>query len=218
MKNRVYIVIAASYCLFSLSSIAHAEIPNKLQQLGRACGVGWGDGYHACRCSGFRPGADLPPEPYCYGNCRNGLCGSGHCGSGHCRLCGPVYEFGAVIGAQAKARPCNCSQCSGATYLHHAVTPQGDTQVDSQIDLSAPSVLGSLDEEPLNLESETLDQETTEDLGSDLGSFDEFLSNSIRHSRSTKHSVLQPSNENTLLSVQIRSVQFVSPKRLPIVR
>ena len=35
-----------------------------IQRLGRNCGFGWGDGYHACKSSGCRPGADLPPRSY----------------------------------------------------------------------------------------------------------------------------------------------------------
>ncbi|MCS7468341.1 hypothetical protein NZK35_16945 [Stieleria sp. ICT_E10.1] len=43
---------------------AHADHPATMQRLGRLLGVGWGDGYHVCRDSGFRPGADLPPHGY----------------------------------------------------------------------------------------------------------------------------------------------------------
>ena len=38
-----------------------AEMPNQVERLGRLYGVCWGDGYHACRSSGFHPLADLPP-------------------------------------------------------------------------------------------------------------------------------------------------------------
>ena len=31
-------------------------------QTGRLLGIGWGDGYHGCYGSGFRPGADRPPR------------------------------------------------------------------------------------------------------------------------------------------------------------
>ncbi len=35
-----------------------------VQRLGRLLGVGWGDGYHSCADSGFRPGANMPPRSY----------------------------------------------------------------------------------------------------------------------------------------------------------
>jgi hypothetical protein len=38
-----------------------AEMPHPVERLGRLYGVCWGDGYHACRSSGFHPLADLPP-------------------------------------------------------------------------------------------------------------------------------------------------------------
>ena len=55
-----------------VASIAAAMFANSvnaggfepIQRLGRHCGFGWGDGYHACKDSGFRPGADLPPRSY----------------------------------------------------------------------------------------------------------------------------------------------------------
>ncbi len=39
-----------------------AQVPRPLERLGRLYGVYWGDGYHACDCSGVRPLADLPPS------------------------------------------------------------------------------------------------------------------------------------------------------------
>ncbi|TWU35689.1 hypothetical protein Q31b_51240 [Novipirellula aureliae] len=37
---------------------------SKIQQWGRWCGWGWGDGYHACQDSSCRPLADLPPKSF----------------------------------------------------------------------------------------------------------------------------------------------------------
>jgi len=37
---------------------------SRIQQLGRWCGWGWGDGYHACHNSSCRPLADLPPRAF----------------------------------------------------------------------------------------------------------------------------------------------------------
>lgn len=46
-------------------TVASAELPHQpLERVGRLCGIGWGDGYHACSSSGFRPFADLPPKTY----------------------------------------------------------------------------------------------------------------------------------------------------------
>ncbi|WP_040767748.1 hypothetical protein [Novipirellula maiorica] len=67
-----------------------AELPGSLQQLGRIVGVGWGDGYHACKCSEACLCADMPPRPYCEGNC------DGQCGHGNCSACGDVLSCDAV--------------------------------------------------------------------------------------------------------------------------
>ncbi|MGB7342647.1 MAG: hypothetical protein WBD20_00390 [Pirellulaceae bacterium] len=47
-----------------VASTASAGGLEPLQRIGRTLGCGWGDGYHACQDSGFRPGADLPPRSY----------------------------------------------------------------------------------------------------------------------------------------------------------
>ena len=44
--------------------MANADWPQAVDRLGRYCGVGWGDGYHACQSSGARPLANLPPRSY----------------------------------------------------------------------------------------------------------------------------------------------------------
>ena len=44
--------------------IVSAGNPLSLQRLGRQFGFGWGDGYHGCRDSGLRLGADRPPHSY----------------------------------------------------------------------------------------------------------------------------------------------------------
>ncbi|MEM6778509.1 MAG: hypothetical protein AAF670_12695 [Planctomycetota bacterium] len=41
-----------------------AGFPELTDRVGRFCGYGWGDGYHACRSSGARPLANLPPRSY----------------------------------------------------------------------------------------------------------------------------------------------------------
>jgi len=43
---------------------AWADTPEPIQRLGRFFGAGWGDGYHACETSGFRPLANLPPASF----------------------------------------------------------------------------------------------------------------------------------------------------------
>jgi len=41
-----------------------AGYPETYERMERLYGFGWGDGYHACRSSGARPLADLPPRTY----------------------------------------------------------------------------------------------------------------------------------------------------------
>tara|TARA_R110002049_G_scaffold305056_3_gene501110 strand:- start:68724 stop:69962 length:1239 start_codon:yes stop_codon:yes gene_type:complete len=58
---------------------APADSPEPLQRLGRFVGAGWGDGYHACESSGFRPVSNLPPRSFYqqFGNtngCQGGTC------------------------------------------------------------------------------------------------------------------------------------------------
>lgn len=55
-------VLITSLC--GTTSIASAQFLEPVQRAGRICGVGWGDGYHACRHSGLRLLADLPPRSY----------------------------------------------------------------------------------------------------------------------------------------------------------
>ncbi|MEM6471736.1 MAG: hypothetical protein AAF802_19405 [Planctomycetota bacterium] len=45
-------------------STAFADTTSIIDRAGRLLGFGWGDGYHACRDGGCRPGADLPPGSY----------------------------------------------------------------------------------------------------------------------------------------------------------
>lgn len=58
--------IASGIGLFAAfaSFPALAGPPALLEQAGRYLGAGWGDGYHACKDGGCRPGADLPPGSY----------------------------------------------------------------------------------------------------------------------------------------------------------
>ncbi len=69
---------------------ALAEMPSTLQQLGRIVGAGWGDGYHACKCSEGGLCADFPPRPYCQGNC------DGQCGQNGCNGCGDIIPCDSV--------------------------------------------------------------------------------------------------------------------------
>ncbi|WP_197169047.1 hypothetical protein [Novipirellula galeiformis] len=93
-------------CVLGGAGTAEADVPNPLQQFGRMVGAGWGDGYHACKCSGFRPLADLPPRPYCYGDCgapcshaTAGQCSD--CQTGGIGACGQVCETGLTLRANA---------------------------------------------------------------------------------------------------------------------
>ena len=110
-RSSIVATISVSVMLLG-GGYAAAETPSKLQQLGRLVGAGWGDGYHACKCSGNRPFADLPPRPYCYGNC-DGQCGQTQCddcGGSNSGFLGNVNETGLVLKARAHAA-CNNTQC-----------------------------------------------------------------------------------------------------------
>ncbi len=112
-SKRSSMVAAISVSVMLLGGgYAVAETPSKLQQLGRLIGAGWGDGYHACKCSGNRPCADLPPRPYCYGNC-DGQCGQtrcDECGGFSSGFLGNVNETGLLLKARAHTT-CNNTQC-----------------------------------------------------------------------------------------------------------
>jgi len=55
----------ASGCFACIDfSRAYADWPEAIDRLGRFCGFGWGDGYHACQSSGTRPLANLPPRTF----------------------------------------------------------------------------------------------------------------------------------------------------------
>ncbi|MCG8649986.1 MAG: hypothetical protein MI861_09135, partial [Pirellulales bacterium] len=56
--------LAALATLVVSPSLALADLPNPVNQLGRVFGAGWGDGYHAREDSGIQLGADLPPQSY----------------------------------------------------------------------------------------------------------------------------------------------------------
>lgn len=67
--------------LCGAAATVFAGNPVSVDRVGRIFGFGWGDGYHACRDSGCRPGADLPPQGYAdQFNSRKA-----------CSGCGPVY-------------------------------------------------------------------------------------------------------------------------------
>ncbi len=48
----------------TLGAVAVAQHPEPMTKLGRITGAGYGDGYHACKSSGHRLLADLPPTSY----------------------------------------------------------------------------------------------------------------------------------------------------------
>ena len=50
--------------LLASASVASADFTEPLNRFGRTFGVGWGDGYHACKSSGICISADLPPRSY----------------------------------------------------------------------------------------------------------------------------------------------------------
>jgi hypothetical protein len=50
--------------LLASASVASADFTEPLNRFGRTFGVGWGDGYHACKSSGICLPADLPPQSY----------------------------------------------------------------------------------------------------------------------------------------------------------
>ncbi|MEL6109504.1 MAG: hypothetical protein AAFU85_26135 [Planctomycetota bacterium] len=66
-RNHLLRITQASLAIaIAIGSLGTADAgkPLSLQRLGRQFGVGWGDGYHACRDGGHRPGADLAPQSY----------------------------------------------------------------------------------------------------------------------------------------------------------
>ncbi|MEO1528642.1 MAG: hypothetical protein AAFX06_24745 [Planctomycetota bacterium] len=83
-------------------SAANAGNPISIQRVARHLGVGWGDGYHACRYGGCRPGADLPPQSYYqqFGAKRGG-----------CDACNNVYPPNTALCGKAS---CDQSNCDGA--------------------------------------------------------------------------------------------------------
>ena len=61
--------IGATVCLAAAGALTNsstvlADVPAPIQKVARAIGIGWGDGYHACKDGGCRPGADLPPSSF----------------------------------------------------------------------------------------------------------------------------------------------------------
>ena len=62
LRRASLLLVIAGSCV--VCSPVSAGKPFSLQRWGRLIGMGWGDGYHACRDGGFRPGADLPPQGY----------------------------------------------------------------------------------------------------------------------------------------------------------
>lgn len=71
---------------------ALAQIPRPIERLGRLHGVGWGDGYHACKSSGICLTNDLPPKSATKlsGNLR-GNTFYDHFDRGHCDGCDSTY-------------------------------------------------------------------------------------------------------------------------------
>ena len=138
MSNGSLVVAAIASACFLVGAMdqVSAEITAPLHRLGRACGFGWGDGYHACRCSGIRPGADLPPRSYCQ-NCNRHVV-DGRCG---CGVIGPVSETGVAYRGRCATRTitspyssCDGPSCDDASYAQFDTGPKFSDQTQIPIE------------------------------------------------------------------------------------
>ena len=94
-----FLVVVVAVANLGIDYAVFAGKPEPVQRVGRFFGAGWGDGYHACETSGFRPAANLPPKSYYqrYGHsgCLSKLGGGGAtCSSAFGNLYGSVSGYG----------------------------------------------------------------------------------------------------------------------------
>lgn len=133
-----------------------------IERFCRLFGCGWGDGYHACRDGGCRPGADLPPQSYAARLARS-CQGDG---------CGPIYPPGAGLPRPTTAirgvAACDQTGCDAAAppYLAPAETPTVDSgrpAPPAETILSPnKSVLNDADDSELLLPESWMDQDASD--------------------------------------------------------
>ena len=103
-KRRRVVLALASVAALAGSTVATAGHPVSVQRLGRLLGFGWSDGYHVCRDSGLRPGADLPPQSY-----------PDQFGPKKAKkprgTCGEIYPAGTALPPPSPKRHANRSDC-----------------------------------------------------------------------------------------------------------
>jgi hypothetical protein len=102
----------AALCAVGIGSVAVSQAMGgeSLDRMGRLLGIGWSDGYHACREGCYEVGENLPPRGYAADHTHYASSRSyashvhSHAPNGHCATCNqhaqPAIEHENVISAQ----------------------------------------------------------------------------------------------------------------------
>ncbi|MCO8125452.1 hypothetical protein NHH03_27180 [Stieleria sp. TO1_6] len=143
-SRKVVATVAAAVTVVSAAAAYRAHAVEPLQRTGRIFGFGWGDGYHTCRDSGCRPGADLPPKSHPHRSCQLG------CANG----CGELYpaSMGCGIGQCNHHCQSDCdglgSQLAGTDWIDDVVDERPRSELALPLPSQPATEMPLIDEQP----------------------------------------------------------------------